>query len=98
MSIRVADQLDRVELLLDPRIERPIAPLIGRLRQRTMTRRQYQRLVSLIVQNAILTGQSDATVSVLDVVDRKWRKCPMRYWPVFPWSRLYADPIRVTLD
>lgn len=97
MSIRIADQLDRVELLLDPRVDRAIAPLVGRLRNRTLTRTQYRRLVSLIVQNAILTGQSDATVSVLDVVAQKWRKCPMRYIPSLPWSRLYPEPTSVTL-
>lgn len=87
-KIRMADSLDRYELLIDDRLGQQIEPLIDRLRHHTLGRRGYQRLRALLVENALVQGQPDATAAALLVIQEHWRRCPLRYLPDWPPSRL----------
>jgi len=83
IHVRTADDIDHVELLLTPEVFRRAHPLLHRLRYRTLGRGGYEALVSILVENAILTGQPDETAFVLRVIGWHWMFCPFRYvpWP-----------------
>jgi hypothetical protein len=67
------------ELLVPMDVFERAAPMLERLRSRTITRRRYRLLRALIVENAVRTGQPDETAGVLRALDQQWAACPLRY-------------------
>jgi hypothetical protein len=55
------------------------APLVEKLRNRTISRTRYGQLHAIMAQNALLTGQVDETAKVLTAMDEQWKWCPARY-------------------
>lgn len=83
-NIRMADDLDSYNLLLSVAIGRQVEPLINKLRDRTLTRREYELLRSLLIENMLKEGQPDETRIALVVIQEHWTRCPSRYLP--PWK------------
>jgi hypothetical protein len=79
--IRMANDLDTMELLVSDDVFFRATSLVDRLRRRTITRPRYETLVALITENALRTGQVEETQEVLGLLDRHWRRCPARYLP-----------------
>jgi hypothetical protein len=67
------------ELLVPHEIYERAGPYLDRLRRHTASRRQYRLLRAILVENALVTGQSSETEIVLRIVERLWKKCPRRY-------------------
>ena len=82
-SIRMASPIELLvmELWVTQDTYKQAAPLLERLRQRTLTRRKYETLVALMTANALTTGQPDATAALLTVIERMWDRCPARWLP-----------------
>ena len=81
VEVRLADELDVTELLVDESVFLRTAPLIDKLRDRTLSRRRYGQLVAVLTENAMKTGQVDETRRVLAAVDRRWKTCPAAHVP-----------------
>lgn len=97
MSVRMADDLDHAELAILHHLAYPIEPLIIRLRTHTLGRVGHDRLVAILTENALLTGQTDDTATILAAIERKWAWCPLRYipWPPRTLRHLFrAAPTR----
>jgi len=90
-GIRLATDLDRMELLVSHETFIRCAPLIERLRRRTINRRRYELLRAIMVENAMVTGQVDETETALAALARHWRWCPARYLTL-PRLTLRARP------
>jgi hypothetical protein len=78
-GIRLATDLDRMELLVSHETFIRCAPLVERLRRRIIDRRRYELLRAIMVENAMVTGQVDETEAALALLARHWRWCPARY-------------------
>ena len=79
--IRVADDLDILELYVPEHTFFRAGGLIQKLRNRTLSRRGHDALVAILTENAMITGQVDITKQVLTAIDYQWRRCPGRYVP-----------------
>lgn len=80
--IRTADELDEVELYIAERLAPHLEPLVIRLRTKTLGRAGHARLIAIMAENALLSGQPEAHAAVGRIIARHWRWCPLRYVPV----------------
>jgi hypothetical protein len=85
-NVRMASELDTLDLMVSEDVFLRTAPLVEKLRRRTIGRRHYALLCAVMVENAMLTGQVDETAAVLRVLAKHWARCPARYL-TFPWPR-----------
>jgi hypothetical protein len=85
-NVRMASELDTMELMVSEDVFLRTAPLVERLRRRTIGRRHYRLLCAVMVENAMRTGQVDETEAVLRVLAKHWTRCPARYLTL-PWPR-----------
>jgi hypothetical protein len=71
----------------DPIVFDMLAPLVARLTSLTLDREGHEMLMTLLVHNAMTSGQVDESAVIAEIVHAYWRRCPKRYWP-FPWRSL----------
>ena len=96
VEVRLADELDVTELLVDESVFLRTAPLIDKLRDRTLSRRRYGQLVAVLTENAMKTPP-DETRRVLAAVDRRWKTCPAAHIPdIFAPVRRFLAHINPT--
>ena len=67
------------DLAVPAEVYQRAGPLVDRMRNLSISRRQYRLLRAILVENALCTGQTDMTDLVLRVIDQRWRKCWRRY-------------------
>lgn len=92
MTIRMADDLDHIELYLAEHLAPRMEPLVIRLRTRTLGRVGYARLRALLTENAMVMGQMDETGAILRQIERHWRWCVLRYVPWPPRTLAHILP------
>jgi hypothetical protein len=92
---QVGDMEHITVTVADPIIFDMLAPLVARLTSGTASRRDHETLLALLTHNAMFSGQVDETAVIVAIVDRYWRRCPKRYWPL-SWSSLKFWSVRRT--
>jgi len=78
--VRLASEIESMlELYVTEKTYFRAGPLVDKLRKRTISRRHYELLVAIMMENMLTTGQVDETEAILKVMARLWRRCPRRY-------------------
>jgi len=89
--VRMATEVETLfELTMVEATHSRATPLFYKLQTRTLTRRGYKQIVSILAENLLLTGQPEQHAALAAATAEVWKKCPARWLGFNPFPLVRA--------